>query len=95
MRALWIAAPVLVWALHFTAIYGFTSLACARAMAHLVPWIVAATTLAAAAAAAALLTNGWRERDDFVHWMTAATAALALVAIVYEAVGVYLLPSCG
>src|SRR5690606_4495033 len=39
-RAFWLASGVVVWALHFTAAYGYTGLACARGMAASVPWVV-------------------------------------------------------
>ena len=46
MRALWIAAGIGVWALHFAVVYAVTAIACARAAPHLVPWSIAATYLA-------------------------------------------------
>jgi hypothetical protein len=94
MHPLWIAFPVLVWSLHFTVIYGFTSLACARGMANMVPWVVTVASVAAGAAMVMSLRHGMRRRDCFSGWMTAGLAAVALVAIVYESTGPYLLPIC-
>ena len=94
MHPLWIAVPVLIWALHFTVIYGFTSLACARSMPSLVPWVVTAASLVAALAVFATLRPAMRRRDTFHGWMTVALAIASLVAIGYETSAVYLVPSC-
>ena len=94
MHPLWMAVPVLVWAAHFTLIYGVTSLACARSAAPLVPWAVTAASLAAAAALAATVRPAMRCRQTFAGWMTIALALASLVAIGYETSAVYLVPSC-
>jgi hypothetical protein len=94
VSALWIASGVLVWALHFTALYGFTALACARGFPRAVPGFVAGATLVAGALAAVLVLKGYRGRREFIEWMTASVAGLALVAIVYESITVLLVPLC-
>jgi hypothetical protein len=92
MQALWISSGVVVWALHFTLIYGFTALACARGFGAAAPWVVGAATLVAAALAVALvLTNLDRE---FTRWMTAAVAAAALLAILWEGLPAVMVQAC-
>jgi hypothetical protein len=94
MRALWIGSGVLIWALHFLALYGITALACARALPQAVPWTVWIATLAAVIAAAAVLRMGYRARASFEGWLTAGVAGLGLIAIVYEALTVAFIPVC-
>ena len=88
-----IALPIVVWALHFGAIYGFTGLACARGWESAVPWTVGGATLVAGAAAAALVLKN--VSTDFLRWMTATLAALALLAILFEGLPVLMVPACG
>ena len=88
------SAGALCWALHFAAIYGFTGLACARGMDGTVPWAVGSLTLAAAIAAAAVMTIALRQRESFEHWLAAAIAGAALVAILWEALPAFLVPAC-
>ena len=87
------ALPIALWALHFTAIYGFTALACARGFAGAVPWTVGAMSALAALLAGLLLVANLS--SQFERWMTAALAAFALVAIAYETVAMLLVPACG
>ena len=94
MRALWIAAGIGVWALHFAVLYGFTGLACARGWAGAVPWVVAGATLAAVAALGLAGWRQWPRRGEFIGWMSLAVAGLALIAIAYEAVPVLIVPPC-
>jgi len=94
-RALWIASGAIVWALHFTAVYGFTALGCARGFPRVVPWAVGAATLAAAALAIAIIAIAYSKRDNFVHWIAAGVAAFALLAIVWGALPVLVMPACG
>lgn len=101
---LWIA-PV-VWALHFLAIYGFTGLSCARpggAGAAIVPAFVITVTIAAIAVLCATIvlamrdhrrSNGLPGVSRFVHGLTSATAALVVVAVVWEALPVLIVPAC-
>jgi hypothetical protein len=93
-RIAWMASGVLVWALHFAALYGFTALACARGFGGAVPWFAGLATLAALAAMLAIVARNLPRRAEFESWMTAAIAALALIGIVYETVSAYLVRSC-
>lgn len=93
---------VIIWAVHFTAIYGFTALACARGFAALqwlgigiVPWAIGGATLLAATATLTILVAAVRTaRDSFESWMTAGVAALALIAILWETLPVLMVPVC-
>ena len=93
--ALTISAGVIIWALHFTAIYGLTALACARGWEALVPPAIAVATAVAVLASAAVIVAGWRRRDVFEHWLSATIAGFGLIAIVYEAIPVLVVPVCG
>jgi hypothetical protein len=93
-RALWIASGVIVWALHFTALYGFTALACARGFPRALPWVIGAATLAAAALAVAIIALAYSKRRDFVDWIAAGVAAFALLVIAWEALPVLFVPAC-
>jgi hypothetical protein len=93
MGALRISAGVIVWALHFALVYGFTGLACARGLGAAVPWVVAAVTALAAALAVLLVLKNLHA--EFIQWMTAAVAAAALVAILWEGLAGLLVPTCG
>lgn len=90
-----LCAGIGVWALHFAAIYGATALACARDLPQAVLPAVVVATLAAAAALVAVVTRAWPRRAAFEHWLGAALAALALVAVLWEAIPVLLVPPCG
>jgi hypothetical protein len=87
-----IALPIVVWALHFTLIYGFTALACARGFGAAAPWAVGAATAVAAVLAVALI--GANLSAEFTRWMTAALAAAALVAIIWEGIPALMVPAC-
>ena len=93
--ALRIAAGVIVWALHFAALYGVTALACARGWEAIVPGFIAGATVVAVLAALAIIVGGWRRRAVFEYWLSATVAAFGLVAIVYEALPVLTVPACG
>jgi hypothetical protein len=93
-QILFMSSGVVIWALHFGAIYGLTGLACARGWQEVVPPGVALATVVAAILALAVLVAGWRRRAQFESWMTAGIAALALVAIVWEALPVLIVPIC-
>jgi hypothetical protein len=94
MHALWISSGIVVWALHFTALYGLTALACARGQAEAVQWIIVGVTLIAAAVAVGILVKGYRGHSAFIEWMTMSVAALALLGITYEATAGLLSPLC-
>ena len=102
---------LLIWAAHFLVIYVFTALACARRFSHIewlgigiVPWMIGVATLAAIAATLIVIWLALRDArastarntiSSFVPWMTAAFGGLALVAILWEALPVLLVPVCG
>lgn len=94
MRALRIGAGIGVWALHFAVLYTVTAIACARAAPHIVPWSIAAATVLALALAIGIVVIGYRRRSDFIDWMAAGVAALAIPAIVWEAAALAWLPVC-
>ncbi len=104
---LWVA-PI-VWSLHFLAIYGVTALLCERQGsagwfgADVIPWFVAAATLVAALVLLATLAVAVRdlrraaalpEPAKFVHWLGAAMAGLALLAVLWETLPVLMLAGC-
>lgn len=93
-RILLMSSGVIVWALHFSAIYGLTGLACARGLDWLVVPSIAVATALALIAMVPILAIGIRARAQFEYWMTASIAALALVGIVWEAITVFLVPIC-
>jgi hypothetical protein len=92
MAALRISLGVALWALHFTLIYGFTALACARGFGASAPWFVGGATAVAAAAAIAIIAT--HLSPEFTRWMTAAVAGLALVAIAWEGLSAFMVPAC-
>ena len=93
--ALVISAGVIIWALHFGAIYGLTALACARGWGAAVLPALWLATAAAVIASLVVVAAGWRRRDVFEYWLSAAIAGLGLVAIVYEALVLLMVPACG
>ncbi len=94
-RILFMSSGAMVWALHFTAIYGITGLACARGWHALVMPSIAAATAIAAIASISIIAAGLRRRTQFEHWMSASIAAFGLLAIAWEAIPVFVLPVCG
>jgi hypothetical protein len=93
MAGLWMASGALVWAAHFTALYGFTALACARGLGFAVPWVAGGATLAALGALA-LIAWRHRRRGEFNAGLTLALAGLALLAVIYETVPLFIVPIC-
>ena len=95
-------AGVIIWAAHFTVIYGFTAVACALGLGETRwPWlsltavIVIATLVALAAIVAFALPAARAGLSAFENWMTTALGALAALAIVWEGlVPVFMLPAC-
>ena len=96
-----------IWAVHFTIVYGFTSVACSRGLGtDAVPLAVAVATGIAALAAAVVMVRSLRRvgpdaldldqapARDFIRWITAAVAGLALVAMVLEGLTAALVPAC-
>jgi hypothetical protein len=89
-----IAAGALVWATHFGVVYGTTALACARGRADVVPAVVIGATLAGIAAAVLLVAGSYPHRERFAHWLAAAVAASAILAMAWEALAALLAPPC-
>jgi hypothetical protein len=98
------AGPI-VWAVHFVAIYGLTGIVCARAGSAGVwlglawhGWAIVGAGLLAAAALGACLRVRPRSEDAhnrrFLRWSALALGALALLAIVWETLAVFLVPAC-
>lgn len=87
-------AGVVIWALHFAAIYAFTGVACARHVPGPVPLAIALATLVGAGACALIVIAELRQRQGFESWMTGGLAAVALLAIVWEAVPVLVVTPC-
>ncbi|MBA2350421.1 MAG: hypothetical protein ACR2FI_06640 [Burkholderiales bacterium] len=94
----------LIWGMHFLAIYVFAAIVCARRpfdpdWVAAVPWTILAMTLLAAAALLAMIVpairaNGREDVSGFIAWTTAALAALALAAVIWETLPVLLVPIC-
>lgn len=98
-------AGPLVWAVHFLAIYGLTGIVCARRGSagswQGLAWeswaVVGLGVGAAALLAACLLARPRSELPDnrrFLRWAAVALAGLALLAIAWETLAVFLVPSC-
>jgi hypothetical protein len=94
MQVFWICVAIVLWAVHFAVLYGYTGLACARGYGHTISWVIAGATLAAVPLTAAIAARGWRERAQFTGWLTASVAAFALIAMSYEALAAILTPAC-
>ena len=89
-----LAFPLVVWGVHFAIVYGSTSLACARAAPGAVPWMIGLATVAAGAALIVTIAREWPRRSDFEAWLASALAAMALIAIAWEALPVLMVPAC-
>jgi hypothetical protein len=93
----------LIWAAHFLALYGFAALACARGFAHTqwlgigVPvWTTGTATMIALATLLAIVATSIRRWPSvaFIDGMTAAVAALAILAVIWETLPVLMLRPC-
>ncbi|MGZ8972715.1 hypothetical protein [Methylomagnum sp.] len=104
-----LSGPI-VWGAHFLFVYVFSALAVARQFhgvswlgAGLVSWAVGLATVLAVAAIVALVFPAWRrvrERPGhgtaaFLSWMTVAFGGLALLAVLWVALPVLLIPVGG
>jgi NO-binding membrane sensor protein with MHYT domain len=89
--ALRMSSGVIVWVLHFTAIYAFTALACARGFGGATFGAVAAATALAAVLALVIIVKNFDA--EFTRWLTAAIAGAALVAILWEGMTALLVPN--
>ena len=97
------SSGVIVWALHFATVYGFTALACAHGLGDTRwPWmsvtavIVIATAIALGATIVFVAIAMRAGLAAFENWLTAGVGAFAALAIVWEGlVPVFMLPPCG
>jgi hypothetical protein len=90
--------PVLIWSAHFTLIYGFTALACARQLTAAIPWVVGAASVAAIAALLALcVPAGIRvlRASQLADCLALGLGGLATLAVVWEASALFWVPACG
>lgn len=100
---------IIVWGVHFMFVYVFTALACARRFhdlswlgTSLVVWGVGIATLAAVAGILAFSLPAWlshrrpgdRGTHGFLDWMTIAFGMLSLLAVLWVALPVLLVPIC-
>lgn len=95
----------LIWAVHFVAIYSFNGILCARTAAQaswlgvgIATWGIGGAGILAIAAIAACLAvepRGAPDSHGFVRWVTIGLGWLAIVAIVWETLPVFLVPACG
>lgn len=85
--------PIAIWAVHFTASYGFTAFACARQMSGAVPWVVGVASALALAAliAIAVRSAGASRLPDA---LAAGLSGLAMIAVVWEASALIWVPAC-
>lgn len=106
-----IAAGFALWAVHFTLIYAINAVACERGLEGAtllgLPWVpvlvVMATLLVLLPLALLLrsavgtprLTGGGEAEPGFSHWFTAAAAAYAMLAVLFQAAPSLVLPPCG
>jgi hypothetical protein len=87
---------LIVWVAHFGVLYGVTGLACARGFPESVAWTIGGATLMALAANGALAFSGLRAAPaDILDWLTASGAAVSIVAVVWQALPVLMVPICG
>ncbi|WP_426955788.1 hypothetical protein [Muricoccus radiodurans] len=105
----WPAAGLLVWAAHFTVLYAGHAVACERGLAAhhwlglpLVPAVVVAATAVAllllgaiALRAAPAGVEGGEVEPRFTRWFAGAAAAMAGLAVIFQAVPALVLTACG
>lgn len=104
-----LAGGLLVWIAAFTFLYVFAALACARGFADvrvaglpLIPSVSVVTTVVAAAVNVQLARYGWRshkqatldEHSRFIGFVTLATSAIGLVALVMLVLPPLLVQAC-
>lgn len=99
------SAPI-VWAVHFVAMYGFTGILCARPWLNVEwlglkvsAWGVLGMSLVAILAIALLyfkVTPKHVVEDNrvFLRWMSGTLSLLSILAIVWEALPVFIVPAC-
>jgi hypothetical protein len=89
---------IALWATHFTVIYGFTALACARHMATAVPWVLGGASAAALLALAAIaVPAGIRVSRTALlpDCLALGLGGLAMIAVLWEASSLIWVPACG
>lgn len=100
---------MLVWALHFAAIYFFNTLACTRAFwrtelggTKIVPLVVGLATVVAIILTSAILLWVSRNRLDddeqtqhFLHFATSAVGLISIIAVFWNAIPAFIVPACG
>jgi hypothetical protein len=89
--ALRMSSPVIVWALHFTVVYGFTALACARGFGGGTPWAVGVATGVAAVLCLLIIVSNLG--SGFTRWVSACLAGASLVAIAWEGLSAFMVPN--
>jgi hypothetical protein len=82
------SSGVIVWALHFAAVYGFTALACARGFGGTAPAVVGVATVIAAVLAIVIIVKNLN--GEFSRWISAAVAGAALLAILWEGLSAFM-----
>jgi hypothetical protein len=106
-----IAAGFALWALHFTLIYAINAVACERGLEGAtllgLPWVPVLVVLATllvllplalllrGAAGRLRTAEGGEAEPDFSRWFTAASAAYAILAVLFQAAPSLVLPPCG
>ena len=97
------SAGIIIWAVHFAAVYGYTGLACARRFGTsgetwiaLVPWVVGVSTVVGVLLAIAFIAPAVRAtRHEFVNWISGWVAAFAVLAMILEGIAILWVPVCG
>lgn len=104
-----LVAGLLIWVVHLSVIYAASGLYCARPslraeMAGLpwLGWLIGATTLIAVAALVAVALTAFRGSTAgstgidrrFFDWVTLAVAGLSLLAVVWQALPLLIVPPC-
>ena len=103
ITSLRISAGIIIWAVHFAIIYGYTGLACARrfdAFGEIwiaaVPWVVGISTALGVLLAVVFVAPAVRAtRRAFVEWMSGWVAAFAVLAMILEGIAILWVPVCG
>lgn len=93
-----VSLPVVIWAAHFTIIYGFTAFACAREIPSLVPWVVGAASGAAVVALLALAVPAVMRvarSSRFPDFLAVGLGGLAMIGVVWEAISIFWIAPCG
>jgi hypothetical protein len=91
------STPVILWAVHFTVIYGYSALACARDMTSAIPWVVGLASAAALMALGAVaVPAGLRaaRTSQFTEFLTFGLGGLAAIAVIWEASSLLGVPAC-